>query len=284
MTEPGRPEHTVLTTIATDTARLELQTAYFGSQVDLDLLQSRYQPSQVLGIDPLILKIPENGHIAVFRFGAVVFWHSSPATHIQTLEKIQQLPGMTPAVREVQDTVVVLVGQPEERVTFRDIWLQDLTLEHIKLISTTLGQSVALRQCEMSVTQALKNTTPIVQALEARGALMPSAKNILKTVGFTLAVREAILAKLSLFDDPAETWQSERLSRLHNLLYDHFDIKKRVAALQEKVTFLSDLNLTLMTLLQTRTSHRLEWIVILLIVIEVIFSFVHFFSTYLPSQ
>jgi uncharacterized Rmd1/YagE family protein len=97
-------------------------------------------------------------------------------------------------------------------------------------------------------------------------------------VGFTLAVREAILAKLSLFDDPAETWRSERLARLHSLLYDHFDIQKRLASLQEKVTFLADLNLTLMNLLQSRTSHRLEWIVILLIVIEVIFSFHHFFS------
>jgi uncharacterized Rmd1/YagE family protein len=132
----------------------------------------------------------------------------------------------------------------------------------------------------LSVTQALKNTTPIVHALESRGELFSSSKNILKTVGFTLAVRDAILSKLSLFDDPAETWQSERLSRLHNLLYDHFDIKKRLSGLQEKVTFLSDLNQILMTLLQNRTSHRLEWIVILLIVIEVIFSFISFFSPF----
>ena len=137
---------------------------------------------------------------------------------------------------------------------------------------------MALRQCELSVSQALKNTSPIVQALEARGELKPPAKDILKTVGFTLGVREAILAKLSLFDDPAEAWQSERLSRLCNLLYDHFDIRKRVQGLQEKVTFLSDLNLMLMTLLQNRSGHRLELIVVLLIVIEVILSVVQFFA------
>jgi required for meiotic nuclear division protein 1 len=119
-----------------------------------------------------------------------------------------------------------------------------------------------------------------VQALQRRGELIASEKSILTTVGFTLAVREAILAKLSLFDDPAETWQSETLSRLHNLLCEHFDIQKRLSALHEKLTFLSDLNTTLMSLLQNRTSHRLEWVVILLILIEVIFSFYHFFSSF----
>jgi uncharacterized Rmd1/YagE family protein len=214
----------------------------------------------------------------VLHFGAVVFWQCPKPVCVAVLEKIQQVMKMDPPRSEVRDDLVVLVGQPEDRVNFKDVWLQNLTLEHVRIISETLGRSVALGRCESSVSLALKNTTPIVQALEARGELTPSAKTILKTVGFTLAVRDAILSKLGLFDDPAETWQSERLSRLHNHLYDHFDIKKRLSGLHEKVSFLSDLNQLLMTLLQNRTSHRLEWIVILLIVIEVIFSFVNFFS------
>ena len=218
--------------------------------------------------------------VVVLRFGAVVFWRCDPAVREQVLETIQRVLEMKPPSSEVRDTLLVRLGQPEERVNFRDIWLRNLTLEHIKIISEAVGQSVALKHCELSVTQALKNTSPIVQALEARGELKPSEKSILKTVGFTLAVREAVLAKISLFDDPAEAWQSERLSRLRNLLYDHFDIKKRLVGLHEKVTFLSDLNLMLMTLLQNRTSHRLEWIVVLLIVIEVIFSIVQYFAPF----
>src|SRR5262249_6694 len=66
-------------------------------------------------------------------------------------------------------------------------------------------------------------------------------KKVREVGGLGLAVWEWILGKLCLFDDPAETRQSERLSRLHNLLYGQFDIKKRLLSLQEKVTFLSDL-------------------------------------------
>jgi len=53
-----------------------------------------------------------------------------------------------------------------------------------------------------------------------------------------------------------------------------------LSALNEKLTFLSDLNTMLMSLLHNRTSHRLEWVVILLIVTEVIFSFYHLFSSF----
>src|SRR5262245_33836657 len=222
------------TPVRVDTSRLELRADYFASPIDLELLQTRYPPAQVLSADPLVLKISRNAHVVVFRFGAVVCWQCDRAMCIKVLEEIQQLPEMNPPVTEVRDGMLVLVDQSEEHVSFGEIRLPHLSLEHIKIISETFGQSVALKQSELSVTQALQNTSPIVRALETRGALIGSASKIMKKVGFTLAVREVILAKLSLFDDPPETWRSERLARLHSLLYDHFDIKKRLLGLQKK--------------------------------------------------
>lgn len=272
---------TFLTPVETNAHTLAVRASYFESPIDLSVLQAQYQPSQVLGTDPLVLGLTGNAHVVVFRFGAVVFWGCNGLQSAKVLEQIQQVMSVSPPRCDVRESAVVLLEQAEERVNFKDILLQKLTLEHIRVISETVGQSVALKYCELSVSEALKNATPIVQALQRRGELVTSEKSILKTVGFTLAVRDAILAKLSLFDDPAETWHSERLSRLHQLLGEHFDITKRLNALNEKLTYLSDLNTMLMSLLHNRTSHRLEWVVILLIVTEVVFSSYHFFSTFL---
>ncbi|MFO0967474.1 MAG: RMD1 family protein [Gemmataceae bacterium] len=268
---------TVTTPVSVDAARLHLQAEYFPSPIPLAPLQASYRERSVLCADPLVIKLAGNAHAVVLGFGAVVFWECDAALAATLREEIRTLLHGT-APSEVRDEALILLDQPEERVGFREIRLGALSLEHMKVISGTLGQSVALKHSELSVAQALKSTAPIVQALETRGALVPAATTIVKTVGFTLSVREAILARLSLFDDPAEAWRSERLARLHALLYEHFDIKKRLSTLEKKIAFLSDLNLTLMNLLQTRTSHRLEWIVILLIVIEVLFSIYHFFA------
>ena len=221
-----------------------------------------------------------DGHVVVFRLGGIVFWQCPGTLRERILHDIRGLQ-MTSPGKEVWDELIVRVNEPEIKVTFREICLRNLTVEHIKIISENFCKSIALRQFESTVSRALENTTLLVQALETRGEFVQSEKSILKTVGFTMAVREAVLAKLSLFDDPVETWQSERLTRLHKLLYDHFDVKTRLEGLSEKLRFLSDLNLMLMSLLQTRTSHRLEWIVVLLIVIEVVLSVLHFV---LPSH
>lgn len=275
-----RRDETTLTPLSSNASVLELMAYYFQSPIDLDQFQAQVGTLHVLSADPLVLRVRGNAHVVVLRFGAVVFWGCPEDVRAHLLAKIELLTKMASIPSDKVDTFVVLVDQPEERVNFRDVCLKNLTLEHIRTISESLARSVALRQCESSVSQALRQTTPIVHALEARGELVPSGKSILKTVGFTLSVRDAILSKLNLFDDPAEVAQSERLSRLHNQLYDHFEMKKRLSGLHEKVTFLSDLNQMLMTLLQNRTSHQLEWIVILLIVIEVIFSFAGFLSPF----
>jgi required for meiotic nuclear division protein 1 len=267
---------TIVTPVRIENARIDVRAEYFESPIDLDALRARYRPPDVLDLDPLVLRLPGDAHAVVLPFGAVVFWQCPEALCAGVLDDVRQLPGMGQPVAAVRDEVLVLGDQPEDRAGFRELRLRHLSLEHVKLISGALGQSVALRHSELEVSRALRNAAPIVHALETRGALLSSGHSVVRTVGFALSVRGAILAKLSLFDDPAETWRSERLARLHGLLHDHFDIRKRLAAVQEKVTYLADLNETLMDLLQTRTGHRLEWIVILLIVIEVMFSVVHF--------
>src|SRR5262249_42576738 len=156
--------------------------------------------------------MPSDAYVIVFRLGGGVFWQCPETLHRRILGDIRALPEMVSPGKEVWDQLVVRVNEPEIHVTFRDICLPSLTVEHIKIISENFCKSVALRQCELAVSRALKNATHIVRALETRGEFVQSEKSVLKTVGFTMAVREAVLARLSLFDDPEETWQSERIS------------------------------------------------------------------------
>lgn len=265
-----------ITPVTLDATTLRLRANHIDARLDLDLLLKAYPPMQVLHPDPLILRMSVNAHAVVLRFGAIVFWECQEALCDAFLEKVRTLQGVSSANDLVQDTLLVRVGQGEDLVNFKDVGLKVLTLEHIKIISETLGQSVALKQCEISVDRATASVGPIVDGLRTRGQFHQSSREVLKTVGFTMAVRETILTRLTLFDDPPEAWRSERLARLHGLLDDHFDLKKRLSGLQVKLTFLSDLSSMLMNVLQNRYSHRLEWIIIALILFEVMFTLITF--------
>jgi hypothetical protein len=97
-----------------------------------------------------------------------------------------------------------------------------------------------------------------------------SEREVLRAVGFALEVRAQVLANLTLFDRPPEAWESEAIERLDNLLYDHFDLEERVSAITQKLAFLNDLNDTFLEVLNHRKSVRLEWIVVILILVEVV--------------
>src|SRR5579872_119038 len=104
---------TIVTPVDLHTPRLELRADYFPLPIDLELLQTHYQQSQILSADPLVLKITGAAHVVVLRFGAVVFWQCNDTIFSKILEEIRQLPGMPPHNSEVRDDIVILVDQPE---------------------------------------------------------------------------------------------------------------------------------------------------------------------------
>jgi uncharacterized Rmd1/YagE family protein len=85
-----------------------------------------------------------------------------------------------------------------------------------------------------------------------------------------MQVRFSVLNNLALFDKPAETWDSESLEDLYREMQDFFDIAERQEVLSTKLDFINENTRMLLEVLSSRKSHYLEWIVIILIFIEII--------------
>jgi uncharacterized Rmd1/YagE family protein len=248
-----------------------VRAVYFEGQISFKLFRAHHPHYPVLSTEPLVIEPELGSYVALTKFGAVVFWNCPDHVAQGVIRDVMSLPGALNRNEAVEDTIEVLVGQDEDRVTFNEVRLRELTLEKIKLISRALGQSVALERFELEVTASLRRAEPVVEELKSRGGLLLSEKETLRTVGFALGVRAAVLANLTLFDDPPETWESEALAHLDSLLYDHFNLEERTKAINQKLEFLNDVNDTLMNLLHNRKNQRLEWIIIILILIEIVF-------------
>src|SRR5262245_16354357 len=171
---------------------------------------------------------------------------------------------------KMDDRLEVLVGADENAVTFNEVTLRQLTLDKMAIISLAVAQSVALDHIEQEVAAALARFEPVVKDLRSTGSLRLAKRDILKAIGFALQVRSAVLANLTLFDKPPQTWESESLERLDNQLYDFFDLEERLSAINQKSTYFTDMSEMLMNLLSQRKNVQLELWVIVLILIEVV--------------
>lgn len=269
---PGNPTLLPRTALLVEgKATLRLVADYYEGRIDNRVFRAMFGHHRVLCTNPLVIE-PEKGSFVYFeKFGAVVFWNCPERIVTALHEELATLANLGTRVEGVRDQLMVHVGALEEHVGFSEVWLRDFTLERLKIVSLALAQSVALDHIEGSVRAAMAKFEPVMAGLAHRGRLLLTHLEAMKIIGFTMEIRATVLENLTLFDDPPETWESESLAHLDSDLFRQFDLAERLTAIQQKLAYLGDAAARVLDLLTTRKNHRLEWIIIVLIAVEIVF-------------
>lgn len=144
----------------------------------------------------------------------------------------------------------------------------------IRLIMLNVSQSVALDYYFQQTNLLLEETNFHTQIMEVKGRIDLGGKKLKKYIGRTLNLKNKIAGNLYIFDSPEETWEDENLNKLDVGLKKTFDLQSRFRTIQEGLQIVKD-NLELFKdMLQYKNSVLLEWVVIILILVEVINLFV----------
>jgi len=146
----------------------------------------------------------------------------------------------------------------------------------LRIIMLNIGQSVALDYYEELTNELISSSRAYILELEKKGKLSISKVNLLKYIGKVLNVKNSIVDNLYILDDPNLVWDNEELDLLNRHLKANFDINPRFKDLDYRLDIVED-NLKLFTdVLNVRESSRLEWIVIILIFLEIVIAmFLH---------
>jgi required for meiotic nuclear division protein 1 len=169
------------------------------------------------------------------------------------------------------DDHFVLKTDPNVSVLLKydSITISEITDETIRIVMLNIGQSVALDYYEKLTFDIFYDSQKITNDLEKTGTFKYSKKELLKFIGKTINIKNSIIDNLYIFDSPEEVWENELLERIDKGLKKTFDLKMRYQDIDYKLKIVQD-NLKLFTdLLQNRESTRLEWVIIILILIEV---------------
>jgi uncharacterized Rmd1/YagE family protein len=133
-----------------------------------------------------------------------------------------------------------------------------------------VSQSVALDYYSSQTEILLQETNHHTQQLEKTGRLGLSGIALKKYIGRTLNLKNKIAENLYIFDSPDVTWENERINRVDQGLKSMFDLQDRFRTIHDGLEIVKE-NLDLFKdLMQHRKSTALEWIIIILILVEVI--------------
>lgn len=219
--------------------------------------------------DELFYETGPQQFIYVFKYGVVCFLNYDA---IRISEFLQLISGYCKNVFEesLSEEFQIETNSKEYKVGYNKIEIVNEDTETIRLIMLNVSQSVSLDYYSELTNKLLEETNQHTQTLERKGRLVISGTNLKKYIGKTLILKNRIAENLYIFDSPPETWENENLNKVDLALKKTFDLQERFRNISEGLQIIKE-NLELFKdILQYRNSNVLEWIVIILIFVEVL--------------
>ena len=120
----------------------------------------------------------------------------------------------------------------------------------------------------------------VISDLKSDGKIMMSEAEVLKKTGEIFAMKSEINLRLDLLDTPDFYWDREKLETLYNSTCRHLTVQKRTEVINQKLAHCTELMELLSTHLKDEHHVKLEWYIIVLIMVEVVFELAHFLERY----
>jgi uncharacterized Rmd1/YagE family protein len=254
---------------------LVVRALQVAERIDLKGLE---RPDQ-FSSNPLAFRTAGGGTAVLFRFGAAVFVGMNP---LEEEAIIGGLKGrlVEPLADRESETVPIVVKADGEDQPFPDgtIVLKDDSPERRLLLAEAIAMSVALSYDERRIAQAFDRVVPIASSLKQRKLLGGSQGALVEQIGEALLIQQRLAGRVELADRPDVLWDHPELERLWVKLTDEYDLGPRARAIGQKLEVIRETADTMADLLSTRTSHRLEWYIIILICLELLIGVFSMFS------
>ncbi|MCP6763257.1 MAG: RMD1 family protein [Fischerella sp. CENA71] len=250
------------------TDSLKVQAIFLGKEINLQRLENYV----CLATMPLTVRAGEHGCAVLMNYGAVVLFN------LEAMEKVAFLSELSSQVKEsfdnpeTEEVEVYLDVAQSERVKEGKILLHEFSIERLQIVADILAKSVVLSQYETSLANVFDQIEPFAASLQRENRSRRQSRELLRQLGTTLLIEHKIVGRVEIIDKPELLWESPQLENLYLRLEDEYEIRERHNALERKLELISRTAQTVLDFMQHSSSQRVEWYVVILIVVEILLS------------
>ncbi|KIJ62828.1 hypothetical protein HYDPIDRAFT_93601 [Hydnomerulius pinastri MD-312] len=240
----------------------------------------------------------ENGEVFVFGNGTFVCWGLGEEEARQFAKKVLT-PCEIGSLHEAETEELEFVTDPNENTRIqgdliilgRVAPLQDpanaviapppnpslgtATLLARYAYSQALSRSTALSALEESLDDYLSSVAQLPHSLEKTGKPGLNREALIKKLGSLMKFRQGLnLNRENFSDTPDLYWTEPELESFFKSMTGALEVQARTNAVNEKITYATEVQSTLRQLLTESSAHRMELVIIALIAVEVIIALI----------
>jgi uncharacterized Rmd1/YagE family protein len=221
----------------------------------------------------------DQGYVFVLNYGVVVFANVDDVKRSNFISLLSKycVNHLENGLQE--DFIIEKKETLQPEFSYNSLSVNEINNDVIRIAMLQVAQSLALDFYQDAGQQLFDKSVELTNQLEAFGKLKISKRNLLKFIGKALNTKNRIIDNLYIFDNPLVVWEDEYLGKVNDGLTKTFDISIRFKELEYMLKLVESNLSVFVELTNAKESKRLEWIVIILIFIEILHLFFSRFFT-----
>ncbi|MEI8356242.1 MAG: RMD1 family protein [Deltaproteobacteria bacterium] len=253
----------------------------FAGEIDLNRLAARmtiprkYRWEEPMKLNPVTFS-PTAGDdtewVYLYYFGGVVFLNCSGEIIARFLDGIVRFAEHLkshPQLPFREEYRLEIDAGREAAITNDYAVMPNDNQAFIDIICFVIAKSVALERIEERV-DAVFDEVEVLIANLGKGTLELPDRDMARLASSILGFKYTSIAHIMVLDKPDITWDDPEADRLYLTMARLFELNQRYQEIKHKSETLLDMTDVFTSLSHARRSARLEWIIIILIAIEII--------------
>ena len=215
------------------------------------------------------------GMVALFRFGVAVTVGLSPVEEEDLLTQLRaRITGLRGRADDETAILVISARDDEPVEAGGPIHIRNLSPERFLVVADALAKTVALARDEREVNRVFDVIEPFARQLAERGRAPVSRRAMLQLIGQALLAQHSVSNRVAVEEKPDVLWERPDLERLYARLEDEYELKERAGTLKRKLEVIVETAHALTDIIDANRATRLEATVVILIILELLVTFV----------
>jgi uncharacterized Rmd1/YagE family protein len=253
----------------------------FGGELDLNRLASRlgitrkYRWEEPMKLNPVTFDLAagnDTERVYLYYFGGVVFLNCSGDIIARFLDSIPQYAESLKGQIQLpyrEEYRLEIDPERDPAITNDCAVMPRYNLAFLDIICFVIAKSVALERIEERIDVVFDDVEGLIANL-GRGKLELPDRDMARLASSILSFKFTSIAHIMVLDKPDITWDNPEADRLYTTMAGLFELSQRYLEIKHKSETLLDMTDVFSSLSNARRSARLEWIIIILIAIEIV--------------
>jgi uncharacterized Rmd1/YagE family protein len=150
------------------------------------------------------------------------------------------------------------------------IFVPAADVERLELLGEALAKSVALAYHENAIATMFDRIEPLAQNLYENHNSRKRERELLEYIGGALLSEQRMVGRVEVREKPDLLWENATLERFYQRLEREYELRDRATSVERKLDLISRTAQTALDLLEQRSTRRVEWYIVVLIVVEIL--------------